>query len=319
MNDQPHCFLAELPHESLLRIRGPEASKFLQGQVTCDTRRLSAEQAMPGAYCTPQGRVVCDFLLAEHEPEHLLLRMRQSILEASAATFGKYIVFSRAEIATDTDQWRILGCWGPDAAAVLEQLLPRLPADDWQAVSGPGFTVVALPGARFEIYLHGEPGQALDERLRQLSTTGDAADWIALEIRSGIARIEAETAQMFIPQMLNYDLSGHIRFDKGCYTGQEVVARLHYRGKPKRRLYTATAVTGALPAPGDALYTTDSPQASGNVVNAIADDQDPDRSLMLATLTVATADRGSHLQDADGPTLELGEHPYMAAFDEQEP
>ena len=306
-----NSYLAALGHEALLPIRGPDATRFLQGQVTCDTRRLAVHQAMPGAYCTPQGRVICDFLLSAHAEEHVILRLRQSVLATSAAAFGKYIVFSRADLDQEQSGWRICGCWGDGARAALAGTLPGVPEGEWQSSSGAGYTVVALTGDRFECYFHGARGEALFKALAGQTHTAPAAQWQALELRSGIARIEAATSGMFVPQMLNYDLSGHISFDKGCYTGQEVVARLHYRGTPKRRLYLASGPAGQVPEPGATLYQQGSDKPTGNVVNAVADGDAADGALILATATVATADQGVSLQENADTELRLVPHPCM--------
>ncbi len=315
MSTSTRCYLAALDHEALLHIKGPDATRFLQGQVTCDTGRLSEHQAMPGAYCTPQGRVICDFLLSAHAEEHVTLRLRQSVLPTSASALGKYIVFSRADLDQAQTGWRICGCWGDGARAVLDDLLPGVPDGEWQSSSGTGYTVVALPGNRFECYFHGAQGEALHRALEARAHTAPVARWLALEVRSGIARVEGETSGMFVPQMLNYDLTGHISFDKGCYTGQEVVARLHYRGTPKRRLYLASGPAGHFPEPGAALYQKGSSQATGNVVNATADEDAPGQVLILTTATVATVDQGVSLQADSDTGLHLARHPYMPVDD----
>jgi folate-binding protein YgfZ len=313
LNSESHCFLAALEQEALLQIAGPDGSKFLQGQTTCDLRKLSPERALLGAFCTPQGRMVCDFLLCQPAPEQLLLRMRRGILEASAAAFGKYIVFSRAQLSTEQTQWQLLGCWGDDAEAALAAVFPSVPAHSLDATSGPGFVLVRVESERFEIYLHGEAGQRFAQSLRALSVAMTAARWRALEIHSGLGRIEAETIEMFIPQMLNYDLSGHVSFDKGCYTGQEVVARMHYRGKSKRRLYSARVAAARPPQPGTAIFSGSSEQSVGNVVNSVC--KDTEVTEMLAVLATAALDGDLHLATIDGPLLRTGEHPYQAKPD----
>lgn len=315
MNTTSNCYLAALGHEALLHVRGPDAALFLQGQVTCDTRGLSAGKALTGAYCTPQGRVICDFLLSAHTEEHLILRLRQSVLATCASAFGKYIVFSRAELDSAQAEWQVCGCWGDGARAILADLLPRVPAGEWQSSSGPGYTVIALPGNRFECYFHGTQGEALLRALEARSCTAAATDWLAMELRSGIARVEQATSGAFVPQMLNYDLTGHVSFDKGCYTGQEVVARLHYRGTPKRRLYLASGPSGQVPEPGATVYQKNAGQATGNVVNANPGEDPAGEVLILTTATVTTADQGVSLQ-ADADTgLHLIRHPFMPSED----
>jgi folate-binding protein YgfZ len=310
------CYCASLDkEEALLHLRGPDALTFLQGQVTCDTRKLGAGTAMPGVYCTIQGRVVCDFLLCELEAEHLVLRMRRDIRAASAALFGKYIVFSRAQLEAERDDWRIIACWGATAGAVLGELFGAIPREKFGSCRGRGFAIVQLDkaGEQFECYLEQATAGDLSERLQASMLPASQTQWQALQIAAGSARIEAATSGEYIPQMLNYDVTGHISFRKGCYTGQEVVARMHYRGKPKRRLYPAQVALAALPAgrrpePGSPLYLAGGAQAAGNVINSVATEDG--RLVLLVTATSEGLRTGLHLPGADGPALSIGPAPY---------
>ncbi len=309
------CYYTIVEQDALLHLQGPAALSFLQGQVTCDTRKLDAHTALPGAYCTAQGRVVCDFLLTMLAEEHLALRMRRDIRASSAAVLGKYIVFSRARLDSEREDWQIIACWGATAARVLEGVFGAVPGGKYRACSGPGFTLVQLDEAAEQFECHLEParaGSAL-ERLRELATDAGETAWQALQIAAGTARIEASTTGEYIPQMLNYDVTGHISFNKGCYTGQEVVARMHYRGKPKRRLYLAELAAadmqaGAHPVSGDSLYSPGAAQSVGNVINAVASARGG--LLMLVTATAAGVDAGLHAASADGPRLHTGQMPY---------
>lgn len=307
-------FYTPLTQEALLHITGPDTLNFLQGQVTCDTRQLAPEQALNGAYCTPQGRVVCDFLLCQLGPEQFALRLRRDIRAASAATFGKYIIFSKAELAPEKDDWQVLACWGPEAAAALQRVFGCTPGTHLQACAGEDFLLVQVDrsGQQFECYLHiGRRDQALARLRENLQLSGENT-WQALEIERGIGRIEAATSGEFIPQMLNYDLTGHVSFSKGCYTGQEVVARMHYRGKPKRRMYLASlAAAQAVPA-GTPLYSDGGEQSVGNIVNCCAVDG---KVLALAVATAQGVESGLACTTPDGPALLTGELPYSLEAD----
>jgi len=299
-----------LEQEALLHIAGPDTLTFLQGQLTCDTRNIDAEHALPGAFCTPQGRVVCDFLLCQLANEHFALRLRRDIRPGSAATFGKYIVFSKAELDAERDDWQIIACWGEDVAAALESVFGTVPREHFGAKAGEGFVVVQTDreGWQFECYVKTpDRAQLLNELGDALQPSSEAA-WQALQISSGIGRVQAPTSGEFIPQMLNYDLTGHVSFNKGCYTGQEVVARMHYRGKPKRRMYLAELPDAGNAPAGTALYSSAGQQSVGNIVNSASVDSGP-----AIALVVATADgvqNGLHLEAPDGPPLRVRELPY---------
>ena len=136
------CYYANLDHEALLHVQGPDALSFLQGQVTCDTRSLRADLALPGACCTVQGRVVFDFLLGQLEADHLVLRMRRDILASSAALLAKYIVFSKAQLSSGDNGWRVLAVWGPQAVTLLQGIFGAAPAGRFASCHGDGFLLV---------------------------------------------------------------------------------------------------------------------------------------------------------------------------------
>jgi folate-binding protein YgfZ len=308
-------YYAPLQLESLLHISGPDTLTFLQGQLTCDTRGLDESGARTGAYCTPQGRVVCDFLLGRLGEEHYALRLRRDIRATAAATLGKYIVFSKAELDAERDDWQVLGIWGEDSAATLAELFGAAPEAQLGDVRGDGFVLVQTDaeGTGFECYLDASARPDLLEVLDSRLQLSGEEDWRCRQIRSGIGRIEAATTGEFIPQMLNYDLTGHISFNKGCYTGQEVVARLHYRGKPKRRMYLATLASAGEATAGAPLYSQSGAQGVGNVVNSAPDPEG--NTLLLAVATADGAAAGLHLGASDGPLLDLLELPYSLGED----
>lgn len=302
-----NCHYSLLPGEALLHIAGPDTLKFLQGQTTCDTRPVGPERAALGAFCTPQGRVVCDFVLACLAPEHFVLRMRRDVREPAAAVFGKYIVFSKANLDAARDDWQVAAVWGPDAAAALEQVFGSVPQTAMGSLCGSGYTLVRTSdaGDAFECYL--DQGSDWHAALAETLPAGEESAWRARQIRAGLARIEAATVGEFVPQVLNYDLAGHINFKKGCYTGQEVVARLHYRGSSKRRCFLATLPREA--RAGDAVLDLKGGKNVGDVVNCAADGG---TVLALVSATTEAAAEGLCLDPGDSP-LALGELPYSTA------
>jgi folate-binding protein YgfZ len=300
------CHIATLGHEGLLLVQGPDSAAFLQGQLTCDVRDVTPERALPGAYCTPQGRVVCDFLLAQTAPDTLALRMGADILERAATTLGKYIIFSKAGISRGGSDWQLYGCWGAGAPERIRALFGGVPDTRFGAVAAEAGLALRLDdaGQRFECWLRSGPAA------EQLAAAADAAAggaWRALDIAAGIGRIESPTVEEFVPQVLNYDLTGHVSFRKGCYPGQEVVARLHYRGTPKRRLYPAQIETTE-PAPaGTPLFGDGDGRSLGTLVNAV---REGTGVVALATITLAEASRPLRVGSADGPLLQPGVPPY---------
>ena len=298
---------APLDHEALLQISGPDTLTFLQGQSTCDTRELHAQRALPGLFCNPQGRALADFLLVQLDEETVLLRLRRELAAPTAAVLGKYIAFSKATLGDADHDWRVFGLWGDDAAEATAEHFAAIPGARYSVTAGDGFRLVQMDetGTAFECLLSGNC--ALRDKLVSELDAGTAADWDALQIASGIARLEAATAGEYVPQNLNYDLTGHISFTKGCYTGQEVVARLHYRGKSKRRVLLAT-VNSHAPAPGDTLYAPGGAKSEGAVINAATPDDGESR--LLVCTSPDNLSQGLALEDGTtGVALALPPYP----------
>jgi len=129
-------YYSKLESDALLHVRGPDATRFLQGQTTCDVTAVDPAHARLGAYCTPQGRVICDFLLVQPGEEHYALRMRRSIREHAATAFGKYIVFSRAELESNREDWQVWAVWGDGAMQGLQQVFPAAPETELGCAAG---------------------------------------------------------------------------------------------------------------------------------------------------------------------------------------
>jgi folate-binding protein YgfZ len=294
------AFFSALNDEALLQVTGPDAATFLQGQTTCDLREVDAHRARPGAYCNPQGRVLADFLLAHTAPECYLLRLHASLAATTAERLARYVVFSKAEVSL-ASHWRVFACWGETVAAALLAITGDLPGECYACVTGEDFCLLQVDddSRQFELYLDGDRRADLEQALSGSLTRGDQSVWRALQIDRGIARVESATVETFLPQALNYDRVGFVSFNKGCYTGQEVVARLHYRGQSKRRLYPASAPAGSSPVPaaGDPVYAGGGEQAVGTVVNAVGAEAADTR--LLVSLAERVIDQPLTL-DAEG-------------------
>jgi hypothetical protein len=299
-------YFANLAARGVLQVSGPDAIKFLQGQTTCDLEQLQGDAAMAGAYCTPQGRMVCDFRIFASAEENYLLQMHGSICDPSMGVFGKYIVFSKAEIANVSSDWQHFAVWGESAAGDLgagDAAINQLWIENdclWLRTEG--------EQPRFEVCVPATQASAFTEKLAGRFQARDESDWQLQEINAGIGHVEAETIESFLPQMLNYQLTDRVSFTKGCYTGQEVVARMHYRGKLKRAMYLARVTGTDTPTAGTSLFRPGSEQSVGNVVNA-ASSSDEIHLLAVVTSAVIIED-GIHLASPDGPKLEFLELPY---------
>jgi folate-binding protein YgfZ len=265
----PTTYLATLADKQLLLVKGPDASKFLQGQVTCDVKELTAPVTRIGAQCNPKGRILLSFRALQMDSETIALRIPASMLESAQKTLGKYIVFSKAKLHQGTDAFALFGLFGESAAAVASTFFTQLPTEQDGWVEHRGSYLIQLAADRFECWIAlAERDYFLDAVTKQTQSM-DAQAWQLLDIASGIADVYPESYELFTPQELNYQLINGINFRKGCYTGQEIVARLHYRGKLKRHMYRFEYTTDKIPAPGTAVVNSLSGQQAGAVVMAV--------------------------------------------------
>lgn len=259
--------LVTLHQTQLLLVKGPDASKFLQGQVTCDLRELSTPVTRLGAQCNPKGRILLSFRALQIDADTIALRIPTSMMDKAKNSLGKYIVFAKAKLHDDSD-YRLFGIYGDEARHATETIFARLPADNDGWIEKDGNVLIQLAQNRFECWIKSANVTAFEQQLADHTVGSDINDWELLNIRAGIADIYPETIELFTPQEINYQLINGINFRKGCYTGQEIVARLHYRGKLKRHMYRFELSGNQLPAPGAALVNATTRHACGHIVAA---------------------------------------------------
>ncbi len=260
-------FWALLEDSQLLLVSGPDAAKFLQGQVTCDIRELEGLSRI-GAQCSPKGRILLSFRALQMTPETIALRIPVSMREKAMQNLGKYIVFSKAKLVDGYSGFQLFGLYGPEARHLAEQLFSRLPEQIDGFVEQSGNYLIQLDTDRYECWINNSSHEKVIQLLSKLATQGTANDWSILDIKAGIASITPETYEVFTPQDVNYQLVNAINFRKGCYTGQEIVARLHYRGKLKRHMYRFEIHTSELPHAGSTLQMESNQQTVGQLVAA---------------------------------------------------
>ncbi|MDO8860749.1 hypothetical protein Q6D67_03460 [Haliea sp. E1-2-M8] len=306
--------LSRLQGDALLEVTGRDAMTFLHNQASCDLKQLHPGTASYGTFCNPQGRVLADFIALALGPERILLRLRRDIMDSTLAALGRFAMFSKVTLRAAADEWELLGCRGGGTAETLRPLFPALPETDLAWSGEAGALVLQLDGKSecFEVWLSRSEQPALQEQLEEALPAASEADWEAANLRRGIARITAATTGELLPQQLNYDLSGHINFRKGCYPGQEVIARMHYKGKAKRRMLLVQLPAGTAASAGEPLYLQGKERPAAQIVNAaIADDG---TALALITTTRLAAEEGLRLAPAGEQTVEVLELPYPVPF-----
>ena len=237
--------VSQLRRYEYVLVAGPDSISFLQGQVTCDMAQLTNEQSLVGALCNLKGRVIGDFLCVR-VAEGCLLQISEGNGQKIAVTLSKYAVFSKVKITIHEGPCDTYGIVANESPA-LHELLPAPPSFPYQTATSNTATMIKLAGtpSRFQLWVW-DAGNAglVAESLRVLSdkqTLEDSENFDYAETLAGQAHVNAQHSETFTPQLLNYDLSGVVNFQKGCYTGQEVVARMHYRAEAKKRLFLILA------------------------------------------------------------------------------
>lgn len=235
-------FYATLDYQDLLAVNGQDSEKFLQGQLTCDLAEVMEGMCVPGAACTNKGRVYASFRLLRND-QVFYLAMQGGVLPVAMATLKKYIPFYKAALADAGSRFQRLGLAGPEAEARLAGHLPVLP-DRGRSVMQNGCVVLNVSdlSPRYEIWLPAGSANPFADLLAGL-TRAEPVAWQVLDLEAGLCFIQPGDVEAYTPEELNMDLAGFISFSKGCYTGQEIVARMHYRGKAGKRLFAVSAQT----------------------------------------------------------------------------
>ncbi|WP_433885172.1 YgfZ/GcvT domain-containing protein [Pseudomonas vranovensis] len=299
------AFFCTLSHEGVLAVRGSDAGKFLQGQLTCNISYLNEHTASLGARCMVKGRMQSSFRILP-EGDGYLLAMTRELLEPQLADLKKYAVFSKAKLTDDSAAWVRFGLH--DGTAALQALGLEVPAQTDAVTRHNGLIAIAVSAGRIELWVPAEQAPAVQAQLAAQLAEADLNDWLLGQIRAGIGQVMLQTRELFIPQMINLQAVGGVSFKKGCYTGQEIVARMQYLGKLKRRQYRLALAEGDLPQPGTEVFSPTHNSSVGEVVLAARSEQGCE---LLAVLTAdAVADNNLHLGSAEGPRLELLTLPY---------
>jgi hypothetical protein len=262
--------LCDLSHLGLLEIDGADAFTFLQGQVTNDVKQLDGARAHYSGYCNPKGRLLALFLAFAHR-DHLHLQMPRTLIEPIAKRLRMFVMRSKVNINDVSESIIKIGLQGAHAAELLNALFASVPQNALDLVTHDNGALIKLPGStpRFEIFADIENAKKIWQALSVQSKTVTADYWEWLEIQAGIPEVYPATQEAFVPQMLNLDLLNGINFKKGCYTGQEIVARTHYLGTVKRRTQLAHIDTKTPPDVGDDVVN-DNQEIVGKVVRCVA-------------------------------------------------
>lgn len=289
----------------LIRVSGSDARSFLHSQLTQDLQGLPAGRAALAGYCSAKGRLLATFIVWSPSPDEFLLACSADLLAPTLKRLSMFVLRAKCKLSDASQELPLWGLTGEAAAGWFGNDLPHA---DWQIGSSQAATVVRLPAAvvggetvpRYLVVSATPPPPEL--------ATLDETTWRALEVHSGVGRVVAATVDQFVPQMLNLELVGGVSFSKGCYPGQEIVARSQYRGTLKRRAFVLTA-SEAL-APGSEVFHTADPEQPAGMV-ALSGRLPGHGPSALVELKLSALEGGElRAGSANGPALQLSSQPY---------
>lgn len=303
--------LCDLSHYGLIEAHGEDAETFLQNQLTNDIQKISTSHSQLNAYCTPKGRILAIMRILKRS-DCYYMKMPHKLIEGVLKRLQMYVLMSKVTLEDANDALVRFGFAGPEAEEELEQAVGRYPKAVDEVLQTNDLSIIRIGGTlpRFEIYAELEPAQTLWDKLNVRCTPVGVTAWDLLDILAGIPEVYSETQEAFVPQMVNLQLIDGVSFQKGCYPGQEIVARMHYLGKLKRRMYRLHFDTDEIPAPGTKIFTAENKEPIGSIVSSATNPQGGSEA--LGVLTTRYIDQAAVLQLAKpgGLTGTLAELPY---------
>jgi folate-binding protein YgfZ len=297
--------VAALPELGVIRAQGADAASFLHGQLTQDFALLGAGEARLAAFCNAKGRMLASFIAFKQAPDDILLVCSRDLLAPTLKRLSMFVMRAKARLSDASSEFAVYGV----AGATLQALLPTLPAPWKTAEAGEGRLVQLYPADGQARALWVGPATATPPAGPAL----DAQLWAWSEIRSGVATLSTPVVEAFVPQMLNFESVGGVNFKKGCYPGQEVVARSQFRGTLKRRAFVVHA-DGELAA-GQEVFQAADPEQPAGVVAQAAPAPDGGWDAIVSLQLAATEAGELHAASPGGPRLQLQPLPYLLLAD----
>lgn len=292
-------------HTAIIRISGEDAESFLQGQTTCDIRDLKPQQTRLGAICNPKGRAITTFRLLRWADAYWML-LPLDLADSIFKRLKMFVLRSKVKVER-AESFAVIGMSG-SACSSIDPELESTPSGQFVTHQTNCLIKVSEQPCR-AIWIG--PGETVDDLLdalksQQLPELNDLA-WRRGDIESGIPNLSATTQELFVPQMLNLDLLGGISFNKGCYTGQEIVARMHYLGQLKQRMFLFKADADC-PAGSRLIFETDPDHTQGTVVDCQA--HPADGYVLLAVCRLDSQSDSPLFCENSSTFIERAELPY---------
>jgi tRNA-modifying protein YgfZ len=304
-----HSVLCDLSQFGTIRVSGEEAQKFLQNLLSSDINAINSESAQLSSFNSPKGRVLATFLIWQQEGDYFL-QLSHSLTPAMLKKLSMYIMRSKVKISDASEEFISIGLSGNAAADLIKRHFSLTLEKDWTVGQHDQASVIRISQNQYQISTTPQQAIVLWDALNKTIPAAGSACWDWLNIRAGIPVVTPATQEQFVLQMANLDLLGGVSFNKGCYPGQEIVARTHYLGKQKRRMFLAHIDTDIVPVAGNALFSKEMPdQPCGMVMNAAAA---PGGGFdLLAVMQISSRETNNvHFLSPEGAALEFLPPPY---------
>jgi tRNA-modifying protein YgfZ len=304
--------LCDLSQFGTLKVTGDEAQGFLHNLFSSDVNALTPQHALHSSFNTAKGRALATFLIWRN-PSEFFLQLPHSLVAPIRKKLSMYVLRAKVKIEDASNNIVCFGLSGVNAATVLQKHYSALPQNTLEVSHHGDSSLIRLGADRFQINTTLQQAPDLWKKLGNDARPVGSPCWDWLNIQAGIPVILPQTQEQFVPQMANLDLIGAVNFKKGCYPGQEIVARMQYLGKNKRRMYLAHLHAETAPQAGNELFSMEMDgQACGMVVNTQAS---PNGGYdLLAVVQIASHDAFPvHLGALTGPRLEFLPLPYALA------
>lgn len=308
--------MCDLSHEGLLLVSGDDAAAFLHGQLSNDVLALDEGDAQITSWCSPKGRMLVTPLLWKISQGYFL-QMPRSLQPAIQKRLQMFVLRSKVKLDDLSVDWVKIGVAGINSDALkanIHEVFGAVPAREMSSIHTDIGRVVCLSSTRFEIIASAENAIEIWKKLTPNMVKVGAGVWDLLTIRDGMIQVLPETQDQFVPQAANFELIGGVNFKKGCYPGQEIVARTQYRGILKRRLVRVHVETDVLPKPGESIYAPEfGEQAAGHIANVALAPEGGFDALVVAQIESIKAD-SLRLNNLDGAALKVVTLPYEVTF-----
>ena len=301
--------LCDLSQFGTLRVAGEEAQSFLQNMLSNDTREVDAVRAQLSSLNTPKGRMVASMLIWRNGNDYML-QLPRALCEPMRKKLSMYVLRAKVKISDASDEIVSLGLSGENAQEILRKQFGELPQLPFGFIDTEQAGVLKFSDTRFQVSTTAQYAPTLWQALSQHAQPVGGVCWDWLNIRAGIPVILPQTQEQFVPQMANFELLGGVNFKKGCYPGQEIVARMQYLGKAKRRMYLVHLDSSEAPQPGDELFSADiEGQASGMIAN-VSPAPGGGYDMLAVVQTSSRESQTVHWKSTQGGALQFLPPPY---------